>query len=589
MTITGNQLLRNAGFGIDFITGINAGNTIRNNVFSGNGTGGTDQSSGIGLRGAGSNRNTISNNTFTNNNGGGIIAKTGTTGNIFSQNSFSGNGTTSAAGLGLAIDLTSAATTTNNGDGVTLNDAGDTDGYDTTKNPATTTGGNALLNFPVLQTAVLAGGVLTLKGYARPNVVVELYLAAPDPTYFGEGQTYLTSFTQAAAAGTTGNVVTDAATTYSGTQPDNLNQGTDTTTPFTFTYTPTAAQLTQLQATTGQLTATATLTTADAVGNFGTSEFSGLVRVLQNPVPDNATNATVAPNTASPVALSPSLSATASGYASDVTTTTANTIGSYTVGPATNGTLYYNGAAVTAATIVTDATQLTFLPAAGFTGNATFPYTATDANGQASTRNKTGSTTAAGAATYTIPVAAPLPVVLVRFEAVPSLATAVLTWQTASEVNNQYFAIERSPDGAAFKAIGQVAGHNSVATAQQYRFVDAGAGSLGQPLVYYRLRQVNYDGTSSYSPVQVVRFAADGPTPATFTIAPNPVEGTLHAQLPTAGAHCLVYNLMGQLLQRAYTATQQVAIALPNLPAGTYVLVVQPEQGTPLQQRFSKQ
>ena len=588
VTISGNQLLRNAGYGIDFVGGSNTGVMITGNTFIGNGTNtttasGGNQRAGIGIRSAGSNNNTISNNTFTNNQGAGIVGLAGTTGNIFSQNSFLGNGTanntTAGTSPGLAIDLTA---TGNDGDGVTLNDSGDPDGYTASSSPPTTAA-NGLLNFPVIQTAVLDNGVLTLKGYARPNALVELYLAAIDPTYFGEGQTYLTNFTQAASAGTTGSVTTGAASAYSGTQANGLNQGADNTNTFTVTYSPTAAQLAALQASGAQLTSTATLSTADGAGNFGTSEFAGNVRVLLNPVPNSATNASIPKNTTTATTLNPSLSATANGYASSVTTSTTNTIASYTVSTATGGTLYYNGTAVTAATVLTDATKLTFVPTTGFTGNATFTYTATDANTQASTMNKTGSATATGAATYTIPVSAPLPVTLVSFVAIPAPTSVVLTWQTASELNNNYFGVERSLDGATFAAIGQVAGHGTVATAQSYHFVDAAPAH--QAVVYYRLRQVEYSGNSTYSPVQPV--AATG-TVASFAIAPNPTEGTLRAQLPVAGAYCLIYNLLGQVQQRTYVATQEVTMDIATLPAGTYVLLVQPDQGQPLWQRFSK-
>ncbi|RZK58775.1 MAG: hypothetical protein EOO59_08230, partial [Hymenobacter sp.] len=157
MTISGNQLLRNYGFGIDFIAGANTNNTITNNTFVGNGVGGgkDGQTSGIGLRGTGSNNNLISNNTFTGNNGAGIIAKSGTTGNVFSQNSFSGNGgsASAAAGYGLGIDLMAGGATGDNGDGVTKNDSGDSD-----------TGANGLINFPIIQSATLVGNTLTVTG-----------------------------------------------------------------------------------------------------------------------------------------------------------------------------------------------------------------------------------------------------------------------------------------------------------------------------------------------------------------------------------------------------------------------------------------
>ena len=269
LTITGNQFLRNAAFGIDFLGGgASTNNTITGNTFTGNGVFSGGQLSGIGLRGSGSSSNTIANNTFTGNKGAGIVAVSGTTNNVFSQNSFSGNGfksdgTIATVGRGLAIDLTVTADQNNgaNGDGVTVNDLSDTD-----------TGANGLVNFPVLTTAAISGTELVLNGYARPGALVELYLAAPDPTSFGEGATYLTSFTQGAAVGTAGNVVTGAAGTYGPDPINGLNQGTDNTNTFRVTIplsslTPT--QRAALQGGAAVLTSTATL------AGSGTSEFSG--------------------------------------------------------------------------------------------------------------------------------------------------------------------------------------------------------------------------------------------------------------------------------------------------------------------------
>ena len=271
MTISYNQILRNAGNGIDFVGtgGANTGNTITYNNISGNGTagGGQSQLSGVAIRTANSNNNIISFNTFNSNSGPGIVAVTGTVNNTFSQNTFSGNGVnttdigttyTAPNGRGLAIDL--AANTSANGDGVTLN-----------ATDATRTGGNNLLNFPVLTTATVDKTNLVVSGYARPGNLVELYLAAPDPTGFGEGATYLTAFTQGAAVGTAGNVMTGAATTYSG-LINGLDQGTDNTNTFTVTIplsSLTPAQIAALQGGAAVLTSTAT------ASGSGTSEFSG--------------------------------------------------------------------------------------------------------------------------------------------------------------------------------------------------------------------------------------------------------------------------------------------------------------------------
>ncbi|NML66419.1 hypothetical protein HHL22_14500 [Hymenobacter sp. RP-2-7] len=579
MTISGNQLLRNNGFGIDFIAGANSGNTITNNIFSGNGTGlgnsTTGQGSGIGLRGGNSNNNVISNNSFTNNNGAGIIAKSGTTGNIFSQNSFSGNGTgtsSTTAGLGLGIDLMATGASGDNGDGVTKNDNGDAD-----------TGANGLINYPILQSAVInANGTVTVTGFARSNARVELYLAADDPTHFGEGVNYLTTFTQGSAAGTAGGLTTGAATTYSGVLNDGLDQGTDNTLTFTYTFTPTAAQLTQLQASSALLTSTATLTANDGNGNFGTSEFSGNARIFQAPVPNDATNASVPNNTANPVALNPNMSGTALGLTANVTTSTANSIVSYTVGLPSSGTLYYNNTPLTAATVIPagNLNQLTFKPVAGSTNTVTFAYTALDANGLASSQHSASGTLRSGSAVYTIPVTAPLPVELVQFEAQAVLnRDAQLSWTTASELNNARFVVERSLDGVRFTPVGQLAGQGSTARATSYAFTDAGIGPKvagGQP-VYYRLQQVDQDGTVHYSPVRSVSFTKSAAL--ALALYPNPTSaatGLDLSALPTTGTYqVLLLDATGRQVRQLTLGGGLVQhLELSDLATGTYQVLV---------------
>ena len=66
--------------------------------------------------------------------------------------------------------------------GPTLNDTGDAD-----------TGPNGLLNFPVIQSASIGGGSLTVTGWARPGALIEFFLAAADPSGFGEGLRYVGS------------------------------------------------------------------------------------------------------------------------------------------------------------------------------------------------------------------------------------------------------------------------------------------------------------------------------------------------------------------------------------------------------------
>lgn len=249
ITVSGNQSLNNAGYGLDMLTSSSNNNTITNNLFKGNGFSAGTQDAGIGVR-QGSN-NIIILNTITGNQGDGIVIPLligGNTGNTITRNSIFANGE-------LGIDL--GSTTVVQGDGVTPNDIGDID-----------LGGNGLLNFPVIQNATISGSNLVLSGFARLGSIIELFVADPDASNFGEGKTYLVTLTEGA---TTGTVDSDNTTgSYTG-LVNGLNQGSDNTNRFRFTI----PLPTGITAST-KLTATATLSSA-------TSEFSGVVTVAGSP------------------------------------------------------------------------------------------------------------------------------------------------------------------------------------------------------------------------------------------------------------------------------------------------------------------
>lgn len=224
-------------------------NTVRNNGFNSGSTASTEPIGLVAYNLTGSNV-VISRNVVTGNAGPGLIVLNAT-GIVASQNAFSANG-------GLAIDLDPNTRDPNGlgpGQGVTLNDAGDADA-----------GPNGLLNYPVITSAVLANGELSLAGFARPGSAIELYLAAPDPTGFGEGLTFAATLTEGSAA--------DLAAGTGSYGPGAINgiaQGSDTTARFAFRLVvPPGITLGSV------LTATATL-----AGQ--TSEFSGNVVVTGGP------------------------------------------------------------------------------------------------------------------------------------------------------------------------------------------------------------------------------------------------------------------------------------------------------------------
>lgn len=100
----------------------------------------------------------------------------------------------------------------------------------------------------------------------------------------------------------------------------------------------------------------------------------------------------------------------------------------------------------------------------------------------------------------------PLPISLLSFNAVPKGNTVLCNWVTASELNNDYFTIERSADGSFFEAIGIVDGAGNSNEELNYQFTDY------QPfngVSYYRLKQTDFDGTVTYTNMVAVQFNHD--------------------------------------------------------------------------------
>jgi len=193
-----------------------------------------------------------------------------------------------------------------------------------------------------------------------------------------------------------------------------------------------------------------------------------------------------------------------------------------------------------------------------------------------------------GIPTITNPAAAPLPVVLRAFQARAVEEGVEVSWQTASELSNSHFVIERAQQPTdRFMALSQVKGAGTTASSHTYSFHDETAKTLGAPALYYRLRQVDVDGNETFSPVAVVVLGKQVP-PHLLEAYPNPAatSGEVRVRLhtPEAGlANTLaVYDLRGILLRQLPVSEATVTLTGTALPSGLYHLVLTNMQGQQL-------
>ncbi|MCB2409207.1 T9SS type A sorting domain-containing protein [Hymenobacter lucidus] len=173
----------------------------------------------------------------------------------------------------------------------------------------------------------------------------------------------------------------------------------------------------------------------------------------------------------------------------------------------------------------------------------------------------------------------PLPVELTSFTGKVAEAGVALRWQTASEKNALRFDVERAAKDQAFQPLAKVAAAGTSTIAHNYAYTDATTGS---GLYYYRLRQVDIDGTVSYSPVVTVQVT---PTSAPLLTGayPNPFGNELTLQLrePVRGDILVTLtDMQGRTVysHKTQSTSRQVPVAVPaTVAAGSYVLTVRAE------------
>lgn len=178
--------------------------------------------------------------------------------------------------------------------------------------------------------------------------------------------------------------------------------------------------------------------------------------------------------------------------------------------------------------------------------------------------------------------AAPLPVELLSFSAKLNNDFNVdIQWITATEINNDYFIVERSKDGQYFENIVKVKGAGNSEQILSYSAQDV-APLPG--VSYYRLKQVDFDGTVSYSKVVAVNSnAADiSAEPMSFSVFPNPSNSNTQIAFYNVNAsdevQIKIYDLSGKEMHSSMHYVNGngniASFDVSSFPSGIYLVNV---------------
>jgi hypothetical protein len=190
-----------------------------------------------------------------------------------------------------------------------------------------------------------------------------------------------------------------------------------------------------------------------------------------------------------------------------------------------------------------------------------------------------------------------LPVELLFFNAErKNVEEVLLSWSTATEINNQGFEIERMYESqATFESIGWVDGQGTTTSTTNYQYTDE--NSYGG-ISYYRLKQIDHDGTFSYSAIKAV--AGDGDRSISYTeisIYPNPVADELKVrfdELPKSikSAQIKIISSNGQILHDFETGLESYQVLkigyVKRLVPALYILSVELDNGDKILEEFIK-
>lgn len=164
----------------------------------------------------------------------------------------------------------------------------------------------------------------------------------------------------------------------------------------------------------------------------------------------------------------------------------------------------------------------------------------------------------------------PLPIEMLYFSAQPAEPDAVrLDWATVSETNNAWFDVERSTEGTSFERLARIPGAGHSMSLIDYRFTDL---TPFRGTNYYRIKQIDLDGTAAYSEIRAVTLGPNGP----ISVFPNPASDLVRIAGfdPDAGTTVQLFTATGARVPLPDEVLNEGLLNVSKLPRGAYFVRV---------------
>lgn len=162
-----------------------------------------------------------------------------------------------------------------------------------------------------------------------------------------------------------------------------------------------------------------------------------------------------------------------------------------------------------------------------------------------------------------------LPVSLVSFTGSSGLESNLLQWTTSSETSNYGFEVEKSHDARYFAFAGFVNGSGTTKASQSYSFADYSEHAV----TYYRLKQLDFDGTSSYSKIIAVKKPKSQLAKDQISFFPNPATGSLNIETSNRNQPYCLQTSNGIVVSEGSTLPTK-PLDTSRLQNGLYILSV---------------